>query len=197
MIFVIPTGVAVLWLIRVRRTPLEYAAKPLASIGFLAVGLSSGALETSFGQIVLVGLLLGAAGDLALISDKWFLPGVALFAGGHIAYIVAFSQRSESHPIVWLVALVIAALSARWLLPAISSPMRPAIGLYILIIAAMIGVALGVSPGWMIPTGAGLFAASDLFVARERFIVSDARNTLWGLPMYYAGQVLIALSVGN
>jgi uncharacterized membrane protein YhhN len=43
--------------------------------------------------------------------------------------------------------------------------------------------------------GAVLFAASDLFVARERFVKSTAINTSVGLPLYYAAQLLIASSL--
>ncbi len=42
-----------------------------------------------------------------------------------------------------------------------------------------------------------LFYLSDLFVARERFVTSAFVNRLVGLPLYYGGQVLLALSVAT
>jgi uncharacterized membrane protein YhhN len=45
--------------------------------------------------------------------------------------------------------------------------------------------------------GAVLFAASDLTVARERFVHRSAWNRVVGLPMYYAGQLLIAWSIAG
>jgi uncharacterized membrane protein YhhN len=39
------------------------------------------------------------------------------------------------------------------------------------------------------------FMASDVFVARERFVRSSPVNTTAGLPLYFLGQVLLALTV--
>jgi hypothetical protein len=46
-----------------------------------------------------------------------------------------------------------------------------------------------------IPIGAVGFYLSDLSVARDRFVVSEFVNRLWGLPLYYAAQVAMAWSV--
>ena len=48
----------------------------------------------------------------------------------------------------------------------------------------------------MIFVGALSFYFSDLFVARDRFIKEEFLNSLVGLPMYYAGQFILAFSVG-
>jgi hypothetical protein len=44
---------------------------------------------------------------------------------------------------------------------------------------------------WLVP-GAFLFWASDLFVARQRFLVPTPVNRYVGLPLYYAAQVVLA-----
>ena len=49
--------------------------------------------------------------------------------------------------------------------------------------------------GWTVAFGALLFYLSDLFVARHRFVTTEFLNRGFGLPIYYAGQVLIALSI--
>ena len=43
--------------------------------------------------------------------------------------------------------------------------------------------------------GAVLFFASDLGVARDKFVAPGFPNRAWGLPAYYAGQLLIAWSL--
>jgi hypothetical protein len=43
--------------------------------------------------------------------------------------------------------------------------------------------------------GAVAFYLSDLFVARDRFVVEGFTNRLVGLPLYYGGQYLLAFSV--
>jgi uncharacterized membrane protein YhhN len=45
--------------------------------------------------------------------------------------------------------------------------------------------------------GALLFYASDLSVARDRFVQRGFVNKAWGLPAYYAGQVLLAWSLAR
>ena len=168
--------------------------KPLASAGFVLVALSEGAVDSAYGRIVLAGLVLGALGDVALMFERWFLAGLVLFAAGHVAYIFAFLATG---PITLSSAAVGAALglgSAVWLVPRVDSGMRVPVAVYIVVISIMVSVGLGAEQPTFVRIGAPLFALSDLLVARERFIVSDARNRMWGLPMYYTAQVLIALS---
>ena len=43
--------------------------------------------------------------------------------------------------------------------------------------------------------GAALFFVSDLAVARDKFVGASFLNRAWGLPAYYAGQLLIAWSL--
>ena len=47
---------------------------------------------------------------------------------------------------------------------------------------------------WIL-VGAVLFYLSDLAVARERFVVRSFWNGAWGSPMYFVGQVVLALTV--
>jgi uncharacterized membrane protein YhhN len=58
----------------------------------------------------------------------------------------------------------------------------------------MLWLALGVDRT-EIRLGAALFFASDLLVARDRFVRPGLANRLVGLPLYYAAQVLLALAV--
>ncbi|HNT86971.1 MAG TPA: lysoplasmalogenase family protein [Candidatus Hydrogenedentes bacterium] len=44
--------------------------------------------------------------------------------------------------------------------------------------------------------GAVLFYVSDVMVARDRFVKSDAWNRWIGLPLYYGGQMVLAYTAG-
>ncbi|MCK5862141.1 MAG: lysoplasmalogenase, partial [Candidatus Hydrogenedentes bacterium] len=46
----------------------------------------------------------------------------------------------------------------------------------------------------LIPCGAALFYGSDIFVARDRFVAQGRVNAYIGLPLYYTGQILLALT---
>lgn len=197
MIFVLPTAAVVAWLVRVRDRPAAYVAKPLASTGFLLIALSEGAIDTAYGRIILAGLVLGALGDVALMFDRWFLAGLVTFAAGHVAYILAFLiDGSITLPSI-AVGTALGLGSAIWLIPRVDSAMKVPVTVYIVVISVMVTAGIGPSQPTLVRIGAPLFALSDLLVARERFIASDARNRMWGLPMYYAAQVLIALSVAT
>ena len=48
---------------------------------------------------------------------------------------------------------------------------------------------------WAILVAALLFAASDIAVARDKFVAAAFINRAWGLPTYYAAQLMLAWSV--
>jgi len=69
---------------------------------------------------------------------------------------------------------------------------------YIAVISAMLICATGTASASGDPRpliGALLFYASDLAVARERFVRTSFANGAWGLPLYYAGQLVLAASL--
>lgn len=198
MIWALPTSAAVAWLLVVRDRPARFLAKPLASLGFVMIGLSSSPLDTRYGALVLVGLVLAAIGDIALMHERWFLAGLGSFALGHLAYIGAFTTLAVPGAPSLVVGGVVAIGAAAWVLPHTTGRMRNAVALYILVISAMLATAISAGPhSTRLPLGAALFAASDLLVARERFMTHDDRNRLWGLPLYYAGQILIASTIAG
>ncbi len=184
------------------RPTLRAVSKPFASLGFIVAAIGFGALESSYGKVILVGLLLGAIGDVCLLgkAKQYFIAGLVSFLLGHVAYVVAFSGL----PISTVPALVAAAVMtvlmaaiARWVFPH-APDMRVPIGIYMLVIAVMCVVAIGAGAAgatWMIPVGAVMFTASDIAVVRDRFVAPGFVNRLWGLPLYYAAQLIIAWSI--
>jgi uncharacterized membrane protein YhhN len=85
----------------------------------------------------------------------------------------------------------------RWVLPH-APDMRIPIGVYMLVIASMCVAAIGAygaGAPWMVPLGAVMFTASDIAVVRDRFFSRGFVNRAWGLPLYYAAQLLIAWSI--
>lgn len=177
-------------------------SKPFASLGFIVAAIGFGALESRYGQIVLLGLILGAIGDVCLLGKpkQYFIAGLVSFLLGHVAYVVAFASLDISAPHAFIAAVAMAAVMAfvaNWVFPH-ASDMRVSIGIYMLVIAAMCTVAIGAGGAgapWMIPAGALMFAASDIAVVRDRFVAPGFVNRLWGLPLYYAAQLIIAWSI--
>lgn len=190
---------------KAKRRALMLVAKPAASAGFLAVALGGGALDRSFGRWILAGLILSFLGDVFLMFSErvWFLSGLFSFLLAHVAYVAAFLVAGVS--VAWTAVagvgvLVVASVVMRWLLPHVPKDMRVPVLAYVVVISSMVSVGfgtLGDAHSAAIATGAVLFYLSDLFVARDRFVVEGFVNRLVGLPLYYGGQVLLALSVAT
>ncbi len=190
---------------------LRWIFKPLASAGFLVIAFAP---VTGGGSLnaLHVGLVLGAIGDVALVlrAKRWFLVGLSSFALAHMAYLAYFVSSAVRHPgsltpylaVVALVALMVVGHLVWTRLEPHTGSMRLPVRIYVLLVSLMAGAAIVSAsiPGavWTLaPLGAVLFYLSDLSVARDRFIAHSFTNKLWGLPLYYVGQVLIALAASR
>jgi uncharacterized membrane protein YhhN len=181
----------------------KWIAKPIASASFLVVALASGALDSVYGRWILVALLLCLAGDLLLIPLRRagvFRAGVIAFLLGHVAFAAAF--LTQPLDVRWLAAAALAlavvlALVWRWLAPSLPPDMKLPVTAYFIVIGAMSALACAVTGAGgpvAVAAGALAFTASDVSVARDRFVQQDFTNRAWGLPLYYLAQVLLALT---
>jgi uncharacterized membrane protein YhhN len=181
---------------------VQWIAKPLASWGFVAAAFSLDPFATPYGCWLFAGLLLSFAGDVLLIPKKTtvsFLLGLAAFLLAHIAYTVAFLIHGVLDPTTFLIAIPLLTLGAgvvRRLWPRLPGKFRVAVPLYVLAITTMLVCAFAATLPAGRPlalwVGALLFYVSDLAVARNRFVAPGFANRAWGLPAYYAGQMLLA-----
>ncbi len=179
--------------------------KPLAALGFILLAIYFGALESGYGQIILAGLIACAFGDVFLLSrksEKLFMAGMAAFALGHFAYLGAFISYEGPKPsaVDWVIdgGIILGGLSfLRWLMPKLPKNMIWSVGVYTMIILLMVLNAIDLPltrPLIFAMMGAVMFAASDMFVARDRFVKPDPKNALAITPLYFGAQALFALS---
>jgi uncharacterized membrane protein YhhN len=176
-----------------------WLAKPAASTLFVLAALRGGALDWSYGRLVAVALALSWLGDVLLIPverPRVFQAGVAAFGLAHVAYVAAFLSRGcalwRALPAAAFAVLAFTA-AARWLRPHVPAEMRLSVRAYMAILSAMLvagAAASAADPA--IALGAALFYASDLAVARDRFVAPGFANALVGLPLYYAAQMVLA-----
>lgn len=194
------------------RADLRQRIKPLASLGFLIVAVAMAPWRGGFGAAptwLAIGLVLGAVGDIALMYDgpRAFLAGLGAFLLGHAAYVAGFAAELpidrwlEGSPVPTIAVAIGGAGALAWLWRGLGSMKIPVV-FYVAVISAMVVGAFAVqaaSPGLLGPkvalAAALLFYASDLSVARDRFIDHAFINRAWGLPAYYAGQLLFAWSM--
>jgi uncharacterized membrane protein YhhN len=192
---------------------IRFTAKPLASLAFILVGvfaLMRNSSTEEFEIATLAGLVLGALGDIALLSEHGFLAGLGSFLLGHLAYVVAVGTYlpprtwlAAAGPYALLPAIVgLAALAYLW--PKLGK-MRVPVIFYVVVIIAMVISAIALvrsdildmhqNRRRLFAAGAVLFFISDLSVARDKFVATGFANRVWGLPVYYGAQVLIAWSL--
>ncbi len=159
-------------------------------------------------HLLLVGLVFCLIGDvcLAIPQQKMFLLGLVSFLIGHVFYVFGFYSVVHTSAWTWAGSLVVLFVSGTvflWLRPHLGEMKIPVV-IYIIVISIMISGAcsllgnaqLAKSGRIMAFMGAVSFYFSDLFVARDRFLKKEFFNRLIGLPIYYAGQFLLAFSVG-
>ncbi len=183
--------------------PGRYLFKPLAAFAFIWLALSLGATASEYGCWLLAGLVCCMAGDLLLMPDneRCFLAGLVAFLCGHLLYAVAFLQLPPNPgglAATIIPALALLVLVSRWLLPAVNREMKLPVALYTVVITGMLicsGLSLGHPAAELIIGGAWGFAISDLAVARRQFIRPGPINGLWGTPLYFLSQMLLAGSV--
>ena len=180
-------------------------AKGLASLGFVGTAIATGATGAGWSTMVLAGLALAACGDLALAGSgrRSFITGMGFFALAYGLYAAAFTLRGFE-PSTFTVTAPVAVFicGAVWTLLRAHVPaaMRLPIAVYLVVIGSMLatGMATAVTHrAWMLGAGVALVVASDVAVARERFVRHAFINKLLGLPAYYLGQTLVALSLGG
>lgn len=184
---------------------MRWTFKPLASTAFVGIAIASG-VESDIERLIVAGLVLSMLGDVFLIprSGPWFAAGIAAFGLAHVAYGWAFAADGLAWTAAALAATVAMLafgavfLSRAW--PRLGA-LRYAVAAYVVVISGM--VALGAAHaaaradaiGALRIAGTVMFAISDIAVARDRFLAPSFGNRLWGLPLYYVAQCLLAFSV--
>lgn len=189
--------------IRFDRPLVSGLAKAAASTAFVALALLNDANGSSYGRFILAALMLSWVGDMLLLSRRssFLLGGIAAFLLAHLAFAAAFTRVEIDQG--WLLGSIVCTalagfLLVRWLWPRLEGFYRIAVPSYVAAIMTMTSLAISVGAASMsiaVATGAIMFAVSDVSVARDRFIESSFVNKIWGLPLYYVAQLLLAASV--
>nr|WP_246722928.1 lysoplasmalogenase [Aliikangiella sp. G2MR2-5] len=159
--------------------------------------------QTIYSILLLVGVFFGVIGDVFLIfkSKKSFLAGMAAFLIGHLAYITAFLQY-DYQGLEWLAALTGLSFAMyfvyNWIKDSLSGVLKYGVIAYMFVIAVMtaLGLSLRIDGQLtLVAMGAILFALSDFFVASHRFKTPKFSDRVFGLPLYYAGQFVLAATI--
>jgi uncharacterized membrane protein YhhN len=181
------TFAAVDWVaVAQERRRLEHVAKPAALAALLICAASSPDPK----PWLIAALALSLLGDVYLmLPDDRFIAGLSAFLLGHVAYVVAFASPAGA-VLVWLaVVLVATSPFAVRILRGVPSggALRPAVVLYMLVIAAMVASAVA-SGRWIAALGAVLFLCSDTMIAWSRFVSPFPAAPVAIIVTYHLGQ---------
>jgi uncharacterized membrane protein YhhN len=205
----LPVLFCLLFFVKKESTRGIILTKPLLSALFILAALSVPHANHHYFALVLAGLLFCLAGDIFLIfslSKKLFRIGLISFLMGHILYSIAFFTLGTSGTLPLVSAVLCLVLSLAVIVrlkPYLGTMAGPVIAYIAVITVMVIGAAslagnehVSFSGRALVFCGAILFYLSDIFVARHRFVKKAYINRLVGLPLYYAGQFMIACSIG-
>jgi uncharacterized membrane protein YhhN len=193
------------WVAVVRRPGargLEYVCKPAALVALLLLAVALDAEDGAQQEWFVVALVCCLAGDVFLMlpSDR-FVPGLASFLLGHLAYVVGLSLApdwSAGRLVIGLVVVAAAlAVLGRRVVGAVAGRDRalvPPVVAYMAAISAMVASAVATGNARAV-VGAGLFYASDTLIALDRFERPRPWTGLAIMVTYHLGQLALVLSL--
>ncbi len=198
-------GVAVCdWIaVSVGSRPGEYVFKPLTMVVLIAAAIAIDPVNGAERGWFVAALVLSMLGDVFLMlpdEETWFVPGLASFLLGHIAYVVGMSHGGvDSTALVVGIVVVAAAVvtvgpkvfrSARQTDRRLAAPVAAYIG----VISVMVATAIGTTVVAAI-VGAVLFYLSDLTIGWSRFVKNFPASRMVIITTYHAAQMLLVLSL--
>jgi uncharacterized membrane protein YhhN len=203
--WILPAVLAVVdwWAVAREDRGTETWAKPATLVALLVTATALDAGGSTPGRWLLVALVFGLLGDIALLGDSLarFRAGVAAFLVGHLAYLACFATLGLPRP-GWswgvLVVLVASLVTTRDVLPATQRLDGPAlsvpVAVYTAAIAAML-VCAWFTGEWLVALGATVFVTSDATLSVDRFVRPIPRAQLLVMVTYHVGQALIVAGV--
>lgn len=186
--------------------------KSAASLMFVILAIVCLAVKSSsYGAVILFALIAGAIADVLLgmrfitahYKQRFFLAGAAVFALGHIGYIVAINLLGKVDLVYYILgaALGIALCGIPMLLKKVHyGKLRIPLFGYAIILGMMlmsaVSYAVSSGAGWQaVLVAAVLFAISDFVLLLMLFVKSDMPGSIVNLSTYYAAQSLFALTI--
>ena len=180
-------------------------AKPLALLVLMVAAWQSSAGILGRKWLMLA-LALSLLGDVLLMGEGLFVPGLVAFLLAHISYIQLFRQDAP-----WLrsrraVAVCISAAAVIFVgldQNGLPTELRVPVAAYVLVIATMAAQAWGrakhlysASSLW-VAWGSLSFMLSDTLLAFDKFVSPLPYAGLWVLATYYLAQGLIVRGMGK
>jgi alkenylglycerophosphocholine/alkenylglycerophosphoethanolamine hydrolase len=190
------------WAVARQRKPVEYVCKPATLVALIGAAMVLDPRHGSARAWMVVALAFSLLGDVFLmLPQELFVPGLASFLLGHVAYIVALNLDGGSAGALVASAaavVVVVVVVARPIMAAVWRDHEPALRvpvvLYMVAIGAMVTSALATGR-FLAAAGAVLFLASDATIAWNRFVKPLGRGPLFIIVTYHLAQAGLVTSL--
>lgn len=204
-VWLLPAGLALVdwWAVARDDRRTEAWAKPLVLVALLVVAAVLGAGDSTPGRWLLVALVFGLLGDVALLSDSLprFRAGVHAFLVGHLAYVLCFLTLGldrEAWSWAGVLAITVALVATRGVVPATHRLDGWRLSVPVAVYSGVIGAMLVTA--WftgepLVALGATVFVTSDSILSIDRFVRRLPHAKLAVMVTYQVGQALIVAGV--
>jgi uncharacterized membrane protein YhhN len=199
-IFYAISAIAVLTGLVLDLKTLYIVAKPLLMITLLLYFHASTRGYPAWRNLVMLALGFSWAGDVFLISDDWFVAGLAAFLLAHVFYILAYQKTGAASGALRLSDILMFVLYGSgliWLIYPGLGGLKTAVFLYALVLLGM-GVWAhkrrgGTNPASfrLVAAGAILFVLSDGLIAVNKFAFAIPAERILVMSVYMTAQYLI------
>ena len=191
-------------------TGLHHIFKPLVMVIALfyvaacARRTGAGGRFGSYFWLLAAALAASLAGDVFLMLQGFFIPGLVSFLVAHLFYIALFKQGVPWFPSRRALAIPLAIGGGMYVFlwaGGLPAALRLPVAAYVGVIALMAAQALGRATVLRTPAsigvaaGACVFMLSDSVLATNRFVVALPLGQFWVLATYYVAQFLIVRNV--
>ncbi len=182
--------------------PTEVWSKPLTLVALIGAAIALDPIDSQVRAWFVIALVLCLAGDVFLLGDdNWFVPGLAAFLAGHLAYVIGFVVADEWNwwyfTCAWIALIPFGVtLGHRILAAAIAG--RPALRIpvtsYLGAISLMVTAAAAAGNTWAV-AGAVLFLTSDTILGWRQFVAQRPWMPLTIMVTYHLAQAALVISL--
>ncbi|MBI2731514.1 MAG: lysoplasmalogenase [Sphingobacteriales bacterium] len=182
---------------------LRFYIKPLIIPALLLYYYTNAGVLNRFSKILLAGLFFSFLGDVLLLWEEYFIPGLGCFLTTHLLYIAYFIKTAKTsgwqlkkYPLL-IVPIAIYAMVLLWLLlPSLGALALPVI-IYAVVISVMLLLAVNLYAQVKKEVytnfigGAALFVLSDSLLAINKFYRSFSYSGIAIMVTYVLAQYFI------
>jgi uncharacterized membrane protein YhhN len=180
---------------------LEYVCKPATMVALIAAAVALDPVADAHTRRTwfVVALVASLAGDVLLMLPRdLFVFGLGAFLVAHICYIAGFWSHGPAARAFAIAAVIVVVallpLAVRIVRAVDDAQLRPAVVIYIIVIAAMAATAFATG-NVVAGVGAALFVGSDATIAWDRFVHEFRAAGVVIMVTYHLGQAGLVLSL--